>query len=683
MKPDFLGDEEDVLDSDSTGNSPDVKEGGKLDAERVITSAGQAFDICERLVQDWDKGVANAAQITAKLNGDRPYNSRTLKNQGKAWKTNISTGFLATECGKIPPRFYMPVTQAKYLTAAQLPINWPNGIEKTQYFRTQVTEAIRSWKKWNFFIRGLAREVGIFGVGYGAYFDQYEWRPSLIRMDKGFVPSGTEIMDEDIAFFCVKWDYKPGELLALLRKNKEAGLKDWNEEAVVKAVNDAAPVAVDSSNSEQRSYEELIRQSTQSYSYAKGTKLVQTYHLFAREYDGKVSHYIIMRDSKGETKEILFKKEDAYETMAYVCIPMVFDDGDGTIQGSWGGGQILYDMAVQVEKIRNDSIDNLRNQNKLKIQVADAKDANAVKLTVNDTMMIVSGGTYNGAAAALPQNVEAYMSLDVQMTRLAQEKIGAYVPPIPLQPSDIKAAQVNAAMQKEQELQQALLDNWLMQVAQLINTMTVRLTDPNSPDAAAQKLRAKLREVLTDEEILILVTQPTIQTITDFTPFAAQQRAAFAASKANNPLYNQRALELVQAEAAGGMHFAENVLLPEGDQSQVLLAQSQQTLENSAMMQGMAVPVLPQDNDWVHGQTVEAGIPNLIQGGKLNVAQLALQHFAAHYAQGVAKKTWPKTEVNNTKKKIAEYEKALNQAMAQQQQAAQQEAMAQQGQPQV
>lgn len=683
MKPDFLGNEDDVDDPDYMGNSPDVKEGGKLEAERVITSASQAFDICERLVQDWDKGVANSAQITAKLNGDRPYNSRTLKNQGKAWKTNISTGFLSTECGKIPPRFYMPVTQAKYLTASQLPISWPNGIEKTQYFRTQVTEAIRSWKKWNFFIRGLAREVGIFGVGYAAYFDQYEWRPSLIRMDKGFVPSGTEIMDEDIAFFCVKWDYKPGELLSLLKKNKDAGLEEWNEKAVVKAVNDSAPVPTDSSGSEQRSYEELIRQSTQSYSYAKGSKLVQTYHLFAREYDGKISHYILLRDSKGENKELLFEKEDAYETMERVCVPHVFDYGDGTIQGSWGGGQILYDMSVQVEKIRNDSIDNLRNQNKLKIQVADAKDANAVKLTVNDTMMIVSGGTYNGAAAALPQNVDAYMSLDVQMTRLAQEKIGAYVPPIPLSPSDIKAAQVNAAMQKEQELQQALLDNWLMQVAQLINTITVRLTDPDSPDETAKKLRVKLREVLTDEEILILVTQPTIQTITDFTPFAAQQRAAFAASKVGNPLYNQRALELVQAEAAGGMHFAENVLLPEGDQSQVLLAQSQQTLENSAMMQGMAVPVLPQDNDWVHGQVVEAGIPNLIQGGKLNVAQLALQHFAAHYAQGVAKKTWPADQINPSKKKIADYEKALNQALEQQALAQQQAAMQQGGQPQV
>lgn len=677
MKDDFL-DDGDGGASDDTGNGPDVEASKKLEEGRVVTSGKQAFDICERLVSDWDKGVSHAAAITSKLNGERPYNARTLKNQGKAWKTNISTGFLSTECNKIPPRFYMPVCQAKYLTAAQLPIGWPNGIEKDQFFRSAITEAIRSWRKWNFFIRGLSREVGLFGVGYAAYFDKYEWRPSLVRMDKGFVPTGTEIMDEDIAFFCVKWDYKPGELIALLRKNKDAGLKEWDEDSVVEAVNEASPVAADSSSSGERSYEELIRQSVESYSYSKGSKLVKTFHLFAREFTGKVSHYIVLRDSKGDSKKILYRKEDAYDSMNYVCVPMVFDYGDGTILGSWGGGQILFDMSIQVEKIRNDSIDNLRNQNKLKIQVAEAKDANSVKLLVNDTMMIVSGGTFNGAAAALPQNVDAYMSLDVQMTRLAQEKIGAYVPPIPLAPSDIKAAHVNAAIVKEQEIQSALLDNWLMQVAGLINTITLRLTDPDSPDADAKKLRAKLLTKLTEEEIVIYVTQPSIQTILDFTPFAAQQRAQFAASKGNNPLYNQRALELVQAESAGGMHFAANVLLPEGDQSMVLDAQRQQTLENAAMMLGMAVPVLPVDNDWVHAQVVESGIPNLIQGGKLDIAQLALQHYAAHYMQGVAKKQWPKEEINASKKKVADFEKALNEAMQAQAQAQQAE-QAQQG----
>jgi hypothetical protein len=671
------GNDETSTSTGDFGNSPEISLGNLESKRRVIETGKQAFDVCERLVDDWAEGIKHAAQITAKLNGERPYSSRVLKNQGKAWKTNISTGFLGTECGKIPPRFYMPVMSAKYLTAAQLPISWPNGVEKTQFFREEVTRAIRSWRKWNFFLRGLAREVGIFGIAYPCYFDAYEWRPSLIRMDKGFVPTGTEVMDSDIPFFCVKWDYHPWELLELLRKSKEAGLQNWNEEATVKAINKAMPISASTDNSNERTYEELIRESVESYSYAKSAKRIEAYHLFAKEHDGAVSHYVVLRANKDEEDGLLFSKEDAYESMDAAVCPMIFDYGDGTIHGSWGAGQILYDMAIQVEKVRNDSIDNLRNQNKLKIQVQDAKDVGQVKLTVNDTMMIVSGGQFNGAAAALPQNIDGYMRLDQELTRLAQEKIGAYVPPIPLAPSDIKAAQVNAAMQKEQEIQQALLDNWLMQVARLIEMMVKRLTNPMTPDSTANRLQKKLREKLTEEEINLLVDQPSIQTITDFTPFAAQQRAMFAASKMNNPLYNQRNLELVQAESAGGMHFAENVLLPEGDQTMVLEAQSQQTLETVALMQGMAMPVLPRDNDWIHAQTLEEPLKQALQQGNTQFARIGLAHYAAHYSQGVAKKQWPRDQINETKRKIAAGEKMLNEQeqaiAAQQQQAAMQQ----------
>lgn len=504
-------------------------------------------------------------------------------------------------------------------------------------------------------------------------------------MDKGFVPTGTEIMDEDIPFFCCKWDYKPSELLALLKQSKEAGLTHWQEEASVKAINGAMPVAASTDDSEERTYEELIRQSVEAYSYSKSARVIQTYHLFVKEYDGRVTHLIVLREDSGQgggngehTPSLLYKREYAYQSMKDVCIPLVFDYGDGTIHGAWGAGQILYDMAVQVEKIRNDSIDNLRNQNKAKVQVNDAKDVNQVKLVVNDTMMIVSGGQFSGNVAALPQNIDGYMALDAQMTRLAQEKIGAYVPPIPLSPSDIKAAQVNAAMQKEQEIQQALLDNWLMQVARLISAMTSRLCDPLSPDPVAKKCLERLKQYLTDEEIDMLAKQPALSSITEFTQFAAQQRAMFAASKANNPLYNQRALELVQAEAAGGMHFAEYVLLPEDDQSMVMAAQRQQVLENAAMAQGMPVPVLPQDNDWIHAQTMEQPMMQVLQAGNFPVARIGLQHYVAHYTQGVAKKLWPKDQINPTKQKIAQYEKALmeGEQAAQQQQA--QEQMAQQ-----
>jgi hypothetical protein len=655
---------------DSTGNTPIVTDDLQVE-NRTISSVDQAFQVCETLVNDWKKGIITSARITAKINGERPYNQKKLEQNEKGWKTNISTGFLATECSKVTPRLFMPIKTAKYLTAAQLPPGYPDGEIKSQHFRQIITDTIRAWPKFNPFIRGLAREVGTFGFAFASWFDEYDWRPTLMRMDRGFVPQGTEITEEPV-FFMAKYDYKPSELMALLRSSIEAGRDEWNKDNVVQAVNNAAPVPVDATYPNARSYEELIRQATWSFSYSKGAKVIRTWHLFAKETTGMVSHYILVSDTAGGTtanaagspdqsKRLLYQYLDQYPTMNDAVNTMVFDYGDGTVHGSWGAGQILYDLAAQVEKIRCDSIDNMRNSNKMKLQVTDAKNVNDVQLTVNDTWMIVSGAQFAGVTAALPQNMEGYELLDAKLTQLAQQKIGAFVPPIPLQPSDIKAAQINAAMSKEKELQEALLENWLIQFAQIVQTITRRLCNPESPDPIAREVMGKLMQKLQPDEIDMLVKQFPVKSVMDFTEYKAQQRAAFAASCLNNPLFKQSALARVMAEGSGDESFIETIVLPEGDQTEVLTAQRQQKLENAAMAIGQTVPVLPSDNDWVHMQTMKPDLGNMLMQPNMNtqLATIGLQHYASHWEQGVAKKQIPQEAINDEKSWIASAEKTI------------------------
>src|SRR5581483_5830708 len=107
---------------------------------------------------------------------------------------------------------------------------------KSEFFRQTITEAIRTWPKFNFYIRGLAREVGVFGFGFNAWFDEWEWRPTLLRMDKGFVPQGTEVMDLEPQFFMAKYDYSPNELLELLKAGVDAGRDEWKKDNVVLAI---------------------------------------------------------------------------------------------------------------------------------------------------------------------------------------------------------------------------------------------------------------------------------------------------------------------------------------------------------------------------------------------------------------------------------------------------------------
>lgn len=688
------------------GNSPEVDESTMTADNRVITSASQAINVTESDILDARKLIINARKITAKKQGSPPYNPAALKAQAKSYKRNISTRFLQKELARAATRFAMPVLTASTLTAAELPAGWPKGQEKTEFFRQTMTRAFRGWRKNDMFWRGLAAEVCDYGFTFASWTDPLEWRPHLVRMDRGFVPRGTEVMDDKLARFTLKWDYRPDELLKLVRKAVDSGSENWKKDAVAQAVDAATLPNLPQDMTQLRKWEELIREQSWDYNYSRSQRMVETRHLFVLEYTGKVSHYILWPKGPSES-QVLFESLDAYDSTDSVCIPIVFGYGDGTIHGSWGAGQLLYDLAAQVEKIRCDSIDNLLNSNKARLQVANAKDAASAQLVVNDTMIIASGATFAQNIGGISGDAKGYMVLDDKMTQWAQEIVGSYLPPIQQQRNDVKEIQIQAAQQKEAEAAKDVLESWLKQVALVINEMTRRMLNPDSDDEYAQGVRKKLLGdnagwlkslwnklrsnvkileritppppiSLTEEEIEILINQPTIQSVTEFTEWAVAQRAQFAASVQQNPLFNQAAVARYMAAGVpnAGSAFVDSIVVPEGDTTSLTGAQRQQLMENASMLLGMEIPVLVTDEHQVHLETLKQPLETVIQQGLIQQATLGLKHATGHFMAGSSTKTLPPESINTWKSWIANMQKALEakaQEKAQQEQQAMQE----------
>ncbi len=187
------------------GAPPEVDEKSMTADNRVVQSPNAAIELTNTDINDARKLIVAARRITAKKQGAPPYDPAKLKAQLKNYKRNISTRALQKELHRAAARFYMPVLTASTLTAAELPAGWPRGQEKTKYFRDTITNAIRGWRKNDMYWRGIASEVCDYGFGFAAWTDPDEWRPHLVRMDRGFIPRGTEVMDENLGRFTLKW----------------------------------------------------------------------------------------------------------------------------------------------------------------------------------------------------------------------------------------------------------------------------------------------------------------------------------------------------------------------------------------------------------------------------------------------------------------------------------------------
>lgn len=676
--------------NDSYGNSPDVKESKLTATNRIVTSIDQAVQLTEMDILDARKLINNAKKITAKKQGSPPYNPKKLKDQGKGWKSNFSTRFLQKELNRAAPRLYMPILTASTLTAAELPAGWPKGQEKTEFFRQTITRAIRGWRKNDMFWRGMMQEVVDYGFGFAAWTDKYEWRPHLCRMDRGFVPRGTEIMDEKIARFTLKWDYRPDELLELARKSIDSGSDNWKKDAVAAAVDAANLPTLPQDMSNLRKWEELIREQSWDYNYTRSQKVIECRHLYVLEFTGKVSHYILWPGGPGDFK-LLYEDLDTEDGTDSIVVPLTFGYGDGTIHGSWGAGQLLYDLAARVEKTRCDSFDNLACSNKTKVQVLNAKDAASVQLVVNDTTVILSGGQFAQNTGGISANPPGYIEMDNQATKWAQEIVGSYLPPAPRQASKAATQLADQAISAEEQVQQDVLENSLKQVALVIANMVRRMLDPDSDDEYGSAVRKKLlgdnvgwlkslwnkarRSIkllekitppapiaLTEEELEILINQPVIQSVADFTEYAASQRGAFAASVQSNPLFNQSAVARYMAAGvkSAGQAFVDSIVVPEGDTSTQTAQQRMQEIESATMLTtNKALPVIPTDAHFIHWQTLEPELAKVIEAGAIRPASAGLQHLAAHYASGVATRTWPPDQINAAKARLGQLQRAL------------------------
>lgn len=148
-----------------------------------------------------------------------------------------------------------------------------------------------------------------------------------------------------------------------------------------------------------------------------------------------------------------------------------------------------------------------------------------------------------------------------------------------------------------------------------------------------------------------MADQPPVNTIFEFTAFAAEKRAAFASAKSGNPFYNQAVLERVQAEAVGGRAFAETVLMPGDDATVERTARRQQQLETVAMQAGEVIEVLPIDADFHHLNELLPKIEQLaLGGGDPNMIGVMLNHGVAHFIGATNKKAWPKGYSGNKEK---------------------------------
>ena len=652
--------------TEATIEAPEIKQNGMLDLKGLsVRDHKHALNICNTLEQLNRRRSARCAAIQAWYDGQAPRSADMAAQRGQNWQSNFTSRHLAGLVDPAVMRAVQSINGQVYITKSTLPHHFADWKSKSDTFQSVTTRLIRSWDGFSSFLGKVAQENFLHGYAFAVWMDAETWKPTFYKQEDFFVQDKATQEVNKLQCFCARHDYQLHEFLELFMDSEAAELAGYDIENCIFSANHAT---IDSPHSDAyinnfRKFEDMIAEGTLGLTYtgAAGARIVKTWMLWNKEYDGKVSFWIIDRDSG----KLLRYVNRAFDKMSEVLSLFTLEPANGTIHSSNGIGRKVIGLSVATEKSRNAMVDQavMASVTMLKMPAKDRSKFAPVQMgpfTVFDSTIEV----IQDKPAA---NTSMYADLDMRMQGWAQQATGSYITAMLRNDGKDKTATQSAIdNQREQEQGDAVRSRWVDQFCKLVNQMQVRAysdeaikqaknlfdESTSNPEYKAPTEDEVGPEVLAllelftfgleESDIKYLRKAPASGLATVEDALSGRGIAAVVQVYSGNPNVNQTELIKRNIEQMAGPEAAKTLVIQDVDQTVAAEAIRAQLLEASTMLNlGVPVPVSSRDNHMVHAatlkQVIQATFPELSQNPTPNpklmkAIELGLNHLAGHLA---------------------------------------------------
>jgi hypothetical protein len=623
--------------------SPAVDISTMQPGQRSVPTQAVAAQIIVKLVQDNRQRNLLNARIMSRYDAEKPWRDEILEQEGLSWKANFSTKPLPTLIDKVAPRFADALDKTRFLTSSALPDYIPGSAEKTRRFREEITKLIRGRRGWKNLIDELAQENALFGFCGVACLNEYDWFPKAFRQDEFFIPIGTKQNAEYCQLCVLKETILPHDLFEQIKDHQSAHEAGYNVPNAVKAVNEASPQTIRSKYADwARVYEDLQRQLSLFGSFMQGASVIELWHVLATEVTGKVSHSTYATNAFYP----IFGRADRFESMTDAVAFFSFQQANGTMHGSKGIGREVYAMANVLDRARNEIVDRLQLAGKLVLS-GDQKHFRKFRMNVFGNAILISK-EFEVSSQRIDGAVDPYIAMDSWLTGLLDQMAGSTTPKV-FQGERVTKAAVDFYAARDDEKADSVIGRFLTQISDLVSMMQRRICKEQVDEPGAKEVQKRLLSIMSREELDLLANTPTIRTVADYTEMERQKIVVIASEARANPLYNQKKLEREKISALLSSDFADTVLLPDDDPTEMAEQARTQQMENFILVQGQPVPVSPRDNHRIHLDVMLPAVTSTVHTAMDQPAALGIlkelvmhgeQHIAYALQQGADKQTF-------------------------------------------
>lgn len=644
-------------------NSPEFGEGKK--EQKAISSARQALAIAQKLAYNDIQRDQRRARVLAAFNGASPYSESDLIAKAQAYRYNVSFGFMEGVIGRAVVPYNELTINISDLT--EIKANLPD--EKLKTIQVEFGKIMDKWGKWPKFVTRLNQDLVLNGYNSVIFPDYYTPFPTFVEQKHGFVDEGSPNDVNDLEVYVWRKEYMIHELYSKISDDSIATKAGWNVPNVKDALTQAVPESIWNRNlttsGQWTAIEQAIREGS-LYVSMVGAKMITTYHVFAVELSGKVTHYIVLDDgirlndtgsNLRQDGPELFKKEEQFESLQDILVYFDMETGDGTWHGSKGVGQRVFNTHKANDKMMNSALDTTFTAGLTMLQPGDQVQQEELTLSVIGPFAVIPNGIAINPQT-LPNLNATFFQMQALLAGTSEQRVGDVVPQSQsvLTNRDETATAAKLKAGRQELITRGNLKRYIDPISQVMSIIVRRLLKPNSPNAYAKEFQKELkRQGLTEDDLKEIRGARNTGKIEDILGNTAQATQVIFTEFRGDPDIDQEKLKFKRIASVLDADAADELILTDEDQTKKIESARQQEIELTTIMSGKPVPVSPRDNHQVHIEVVlqDVGKKVTAQASNFNPDEIpTLKIEVAHAAEhlGYLRSDKSKKQIVNTLK---------------------------------
>lgn len=380
-----------------------------------LRDAYQAYEIAEELDRADAKRRIKRSRIYKAYNRFPPTEYSKLAKDGEAWQSNVNFGMLAFIVDNTIASFYDMLTER--VVAAQITTKVGTPTQRGDWGEHISTAFDLALDRWDGFL--FNQEEGLLDMGlYGKGIEMWEGNDGMetkhVSADEVLVPDTTKIDFSNFDVLVVKWKFPLHDLYDAIKDQETAEDMGWNVEAVIEAMRWKRDIWRRKTNED--FLHDIQEGNITITAHLRDT--VSCYIVFIKEFDGKISKHIVLRDYapaflltredgrshrapaidsqefKGKVNEMgfLFTKTGMFDSHKNVFAVFIDNAGSGKWHNTPSLAEKVFVHARQYDFAMNGIMDAIKINMSLILQGQSGEATEKLKQIVFGPYMIIPDG---------------------------------------------------------------------------------------------------------------------------------------------------------------------------------------------------------------------------------------------------------------------------------------------------